>query len=84
MRPLPGRSALEAAVDRLTGQRALVVLDNCEHVLEAAADVAEALLRGCAQVVVLATSRARLGVEGETDWRIPSLSLPAERGPRQN
>jgi class 3 adenylate cyclase len=78
---LPGRSALEAAVDRLAGHRALVVLDNCEHLLEPAAGVAEALLRGCPNVTVLATSRAPLGVGGEADWRVPSLSLPAERSP---
>lgn len=81
VRPLPGRTALEAAVDQLAARRALVVLDNCEHVLNAAADVAEALLHGCPQVAVLATSRAPLGVGGETDWRVPSLSLPAERAP---
>ena len=81
VRPLPGRTALEAAVDQLAARRALVVLDNCEHVLDAAADVAEALLHGCPQVTVLATSRAPLGVGGETDWRVPSLSLPAERAP---
>jgi predicted ATPase len=59
----------------------LVVLDNCEHLLPAAADVAQALLEGCTDVSVLATSRARLGLPGERDWRVPSLSLPAERDP---
>src|SRR5205807_4396272 len=76
----PGRTALEAAVDHLAGRRALVVLDNCEHVLAAAADVAEAVLHGCPAATVLATSRAPLGVGGETDWRVPSLSLPEETG----
>jgi predicted ATPase/class 3 adenylate cyclase/DNA-binding CsgD family transcriptional regulator len=81
VRPLPGRTASEAAVDHLSGRRALVVLDNCEHLLAHAADVAEALLRGCPGVSLIATSRAPLGVPGEADWRVPSLSLPAERGP---
>jgi predicted ATPase/class 3 adenylate cyclase len=78
---VPGRSALEAAVDHLAGRRSLVVLDNCEHVLESAAGVVEALLRGCPEVTVLATSRAPLGVGGEADWRVPSLSLPADKAP---
>jgi predicted ATPase len=77
VRQLPGRNALDAAVDYLSGRRALVVIDNCEHLPEAAGDVAETLLRGCPGVTVLATSRAPLGIAGETDWRVPSLSLPA-------
>jgi predicted ATPase/class 3 adenylate cyclase/DNA-binding CsgD family transcriptional regulator len=81
VRPLPGQTALDAAVSHLTGHRALVVLDNCEHLLEASAAVAEAVLRAGPAVVVLATSRAPLGVAGETNWRVPSLSLPAERAP---
>ena len=79
VRPLPGQTALDAAVSHLAGRRALVVLDNCEHLLEPSAAVAEAVLRAGPAVVVLATSRAPLGVAGETNWRVPSLSLPAER-----
>jgi predicted ATPase/class 3 adenylate cyclase/DNA-binding CsgD family transcriptional regulator len=79
VRPLPGQTALDAAVSHLAGHRALVVLDNCEHLLEASAAVAEAVLHAGPAVVVLATSRAPLGVAGETSWRVPSLSLPAER-----
>jgi predicted ATPase/class 3 adenylate cyclase/DNA-binding CsgD family transcriptional regulator len=78
VKPLPGQSSLEAAVAHLAGARALVVLDNCEHLLEACASTADALLRGCPGVTVLATSRAPLDVPGETHWRVPSLSLPAE------
>jgi predicted ATPase/class 3 adenylate cyclase/DNA-binding NarL/FixJ family response regulator len=79
VRPLPGQTALDAAVSHLTGRCALIVLDNCEHLLEASAAVAEAVLHAGPAVVVLATSRAPLGVAGETSWRVPSLSLPAER-----
>jgi predicted ATPase/class 3 adenylate cyclase/DNA-binding CsgD family transcriptional regulator len=79
VRPLPGQTALDAAVSHLTGRCALLVLDNCEHLLEASAATAEAVLRAGPAVVVLATSRAPLGVAGETNWRVPSLSLPAER-----
>jgi predicted ATPase/class 3 adenylate cyclase/DNA-binding CsgD family transcriptional regulator len=81
VRPLSGQTALEAAVAHLAEQRALIVLDNCEHLLEASAAAAEALLRGAPGVAILATSRAPLGVAGETSWRVPSLSLPAERMP---
>ncbi|MCW3030748.1 MAG: regulatory protein LuxR, partial [Solirubrobacterales bacterium] len=78
VKPLPGQSSLEASVARLADAHALVVLDNCEHLLDACAATADALLRGCPGVTVLATSRAPLGVAGETDWRVPSLSLPSE------
>jgi len=83
VRPLPGRTEMQAAADRLASDRALVLLDNCEHVANEAADLCEALLRGCPQVVVLATSRIPLGVPGESDWRIPSLSLPGTDAPEQ-
>jgi len=79
VRPLSGQTPLEAAVSHLAEQRALIVLDNCEHLLEASAAAGEALLRGAPGVAILATSRAPLGVAGETSWRVPSLSLPAER-----
>jgi predicted ATPase/class 3 adenylate cyclase/DNA-binding CsgD family transcriptional regulator len=79
--PLPGMTALDAVVAHLGDTRALVVLDNCEHVLDRAAGCAEELLRGCPQVSVLATSRAALGSGAETRWRVPSLTLPQpERG----
>lgn len=74
VRPLPGRTPLQAAVDRLARHCALVVLDNCEHVLAWAADLSEALMRGAPRVALLATSRERLGVPGESEWRVPPLS----------
>ncbi len=78
VKPLPGATTLQAVVSALAESAALVVLDNCEHLLEECAATAEALLRGARAVTVLATSRAPLGVEGETVWRVPSLSLPSE------
>jgi predicted ATPase/DNA-binding CsgD family transcriptional regulator len=69
----------------LRDRRLLVCLDNCEHLLEASAELADALLRACSQVSVLVTSREPLGVAGEIVWRVPSLveneavSLFAER-----
>jgi predicted ATPase/DNA-binding SARP family transcriptional activator len=58
-------------------KRTLIVLDNCEHVIEAAAELVHALLLSCPDVTVLATSREILGLPGEVAWRVPSLSLPA-------
>jgi predicted ATPase/DNA-binding CsgD family transcriptional regulator len=78
VKPLPGQTSLQTAVAHLAGASVLVVLDNCEHLVEVCAQTAEALLRGAHAVTVIATSRAPLGVEGETTWRVPSLSLPPE------
>src|SRR5207302_2468564 len=54
----------------------LLVLDNCEYLRAACAHLADALLRECPNLRILATSRAPLGVPGETIWRVPSMSLP--------
>src|SRR5258708_10932814 len=56
----------------------LLVIDNCEHVIEAAARMAEALLRASPGVSLLATSREALRVSGEDVYRVPSLAVPAE------
>ena len=78
LRPLPGLSALDAALGYLATRHVLLLLDNCEHLLPACAEVASALLARCADVVVLATSREPLGIAAEVTWRVPSLSLPTE------
>ena len=78
VRPLPGMTDLQAAGAYLAQRRALLVLDNCEHLAEACAEAAESLLGAAPELVVLATSRASLGVGGETEWRVPSLSLPTD------
>jgi predicted ATPase/class 3 adenylate cyclase len=72
----PGRPVLEALLDALTAQDVLIVLDNCEHLIGGCAKTAEAILRGCLRVHLLATSREPLGIGGETIYRVPSLSLP--------
>jgi predicted ATPase/DNA-binding SARP family transcriptional activator len=75
--PLPETGAAEVALARqLAGLRLLLVLDNCEHLLDGCAPLAAALLRQCPDVVVLATSREPLRVGGEVTWRTPSLALP--------
>ena len=71
-----GRTGLDAVGAHLAPKRSLVVLDNCEHVVAAAATAADRLLRACADLSVLATSREPIGVDGEITWRIPTLSLP--------
>ena len=78
----PGQDPVEAIAKHLAGQRVLVVLDNCEHLAEAVAGLAEYLLAACPALVVLATSREALGVEGELSWQVPSLSLPPGRPSR--
>ncbi len=83
VRPLPGMTAIEASCLHLAERRALVILDNCEHLLDTCAKAAEALLQACPQVSVLATSRTPLGVAGESEWRVPSLSLPAPEPTRE-
>jgi predicted ATPase/class 3 adenylate cyclase len=74
--PATGRPLTEVVVDQLAHREMLVVLDNCEHLLEQAARMAGTLLAGCPGVRVLATSRETLGVTGGVTWRVPSLDLP--------
>ena len=75
----PGQDPLEAIAKQLADHAVLVVLDNCEHLAEAAAGLAEYLLAACPALVMLATSREALGVEGEVSWQVPPLSLPRDR-----
>ncbi|MES2461561.1 MAG: tetratricopeptide repeat protein [Armatimonadota bacterium] len=60
----------------LQGRQALLLLDNCEHVLDSTAHLADTLLRSCPKLKILASSREGLGIPGEQTYRIPSLSLP--------
>jgi predicted ATPase len=77
----PGRPALEALLDALALQDVLIVLDNCEHLIGGCATTAEAIVRRCPRVHLLATSREPLGIGGEVIYRVPSLSLP---GPEES
>jgi predicted ATPase/class 3 adenylate cyclase len=72
----PGRPALDTLADALGPQDILIVLDNCEHLIGGCAKTAEAILRRCPKVHLLATSREPLGIGGEMIYRVPSLSLP--------
>ncbi len=72
-----GRSAVETMVHHMCEQSTFVILDNCEHLVDACAAVAERLLKGCPAICILATSREALGVPGEQAWLVPPMSLPA-------
>jgi len=72
----PSRTFLEVLVTFLTGKRLLLILDNCEHLIGACAELAEALLMSCPDMHLLATSREPLNVSGEVIWRVSSLTTP--------
>ena len=72
----PERPALDALVDAVGERRLLLVVDNCEHLLQASAAAIGRLLRSCPGVQVLATSREPLGLPGEVVYRVPRLDVP--------
>lgn len=78
----PGRSQIDTLVAYLADRRLLLVLDGCEHLLAACAELAEMILLSCPHVRLLATSREPLGIGGEMTWRVPSLSVPEHVGTR--
>ncbi len=81
VREAPRQQLRESLVDHLRRKKLLLVLDNCEHLLEACGHLAETLLSACEDLRVLATSREALGIPGEITWRVPSLSLPQRSAP---
>jgi predicted ATPase/DNA-binding SARP family transcriptional activator len=72
-----GEDPVAAIASQIGDAAVLLVLDNCEHLVDAAAALADALLRACANARIVATSRERLRIGGERAWRVPPLSLPA-------
>ena len=76
LQDVSARWSLSALSDHLRGKRLMLVLDNCEHLLDAAAALAGTLLRACPELRVLATSRQALSMPGEVRLRVPPLSLP--------
>ncbi len=76
VREEPGTPLADSIVTGLRGSEALLVVDNCEHVLDAAAELIAVLLRGCPSLRVLATSQSLLGVAGEASWPVPPLIVP--------
>jgi predicted ATPase len=76
VRETPGDPLVETLVEHLVSRRSLLVLDNCEHLIDVCASLAETLLRRCPNLWILATSRESLGVAGEILFTVPPLSLP--------
>lgn len=74
----PGRTTVETIRRFVTDRRLLVVLDNCEHLLDACSEIVTDILHAGHQVTVLATSREPIGIRGELTWRVPSLSTEDE------
>jgi predicted ATPase/class 3 adenylate cyclase/DNA-binding CsgD family transcriptional regulator len=74
----PGRSTTDTLLRFIRDRQILVVLDNCEHLLDASAGLIDALLSACPSLTLLTTSREPIGVPGEVSWRVPSLSLADE------
>jgi predicted ATPase/DNA-binding SARP family transcriptional activator len=72
----PGRSLPRSLIAACSDRQLLVILDNCEHVIGEAANVADQLVRGCPKMIILATSREPLVIEGEHLYLVPSLFVP--------
>lgn len=81
LREQPGRTFEETIVDHVLIKRLLILLDNCEHVIEVCARIVHLVLTSCPSATILATSREALNVPGEVAWRLPSLQFP-ESGTR--
>ena len=71
----PVRGPLRSLVVHARQRRMLICLDNCEQVLDGVAELADAVLRACPEVVIVTTSREPLGVPGEAVWRVPPLAV---------
>ena len=78
VREEPGRALVDTLVDHLKVKELLLVLDNCEHLIEACAALVSTLLRACAKLRILTTSRERLNIRGELAWSVPPLSVPID------
>ena len=76
VREQPERPITETLKDRLCASELLLVMDNCEHLVEDAAHLVDTLLASCPRLRVLATSREPLSVAGEATWQVPSLPVP--------
>jgi predicted ATPase/class 3 adenylate cyclase len=73
---VPGIPLVNIIIDYLRARQLLLIFDNCEHLIEESAQIADQLLHACPQLRIIASSREALGIDGETVYRVPSLSLP--------
>jgi non-specific serine/threonine protein kinase len=76
VREVPNQSLIETLTESLQSKQILLVIDNCEHLISACAQLSDRLLSECKDLKILATSREALDILGETGWHAPSLSLP--------
>ena len=76
VREQQGLSVTETLVEYLKSRQMLLVVDNCEHLIDASAELVVRLLSSCEHLQVLATSRESLGIAGEVNWMVPSLMVP--------
>jgi len=77
VREQPGRPLCATLAEVLRKKKALLVLDNCEHLIDAVVHLVDTLLASCPHLRILATSREALGVAGEVKWLVPPLPYPA-------
>jgi predicted ATPase/DNA-binding SARP family transcriptional activator len=84
LREQPDQPPIEMLVAALKPRQLLLLLDNCEHLVAACAQLAETLLRACPHLRILATSREPLGIGGEQTYRVPSLSMPGVQAFRRS
>ncbi len=80
----PGRPLLEILIDYLRPRKVLLILDNCEHLIDECAQLADRLLRSCPDLRILASSREALGIAGERALRLRSLTLPKSQNGLSN
>lgn len=78
LRELQGVPLIETVTDYLRGKQLLLVLDNCEHLIDTCARLSEYFLQSCPRLKIITSSREALGIDGETVYRVPSLSLPQD------
>lgn len=74
-----GQPMMDVLANHFSTREALLVMDNCEHLISACAQFAETILQRCPDLKILAVSREVLGIAGETVWAVPPLSLPVQK-----
>ena len=79
LREQSGRSIEETLSEHLRDKQALLIFDNCEHLIDDAAALASTLLKSCREIRIIATSREPLGIPGETNWVVPPLTHPTAK-----
>jgi predicted ATPase/class 3 adenylate cyclase len=82
LREMQGVPLTETVTDYLRGKHLLLILDNCEHLVEACAQITNQLLHNCPNLKIIASSREALGIDGETVYSVPSLAVPTAQAGR--